>query len=364
MRIGEPSSLFRHTWTIARWVEGEPADHAPITRVDAADALARFLLALHQEAPADAPANLDRGVPLAGLHDGDGGRLDVIADHPGADRARTVWHTAVTAPTWQGPPLWSHGDLHPANVVVRDGTLAGVVDFGELCAGDPATDLSAAWILLPAGAADRFFDAYAQADEATIARARGWAVLRAVGLIAIGRNGRLGLPGGKPTWEPAGHATLDRVLAAPSGNSTAVRRTWHARLLVEFSHFVLFDFSGRASPGNLLRNTDSRWVGASGPGGAVFHATDSNLEADVVVELHDTDPGPADPGDYAYTGGFRTDSGNLLLAAVTGSPSDTTVDLPHPGDYRLRAHRLPEPVDTSFGDRARCEQWVVRVWPA
>ena len=56
--------------------------------------------------------------------------------------------------------------------------------------------------------------AYGQADEATITRARGWAVLRALGLIAIGQGGRLGLPGGKPTWEPAGYATLERVLAA------------------------------------------------------------------------------------------------------------------------------------------------------
>lgn len=99
-------------------------------------------------------------------------------------------------------------------MVVQDGTLAGVIDFGEMCAGDPATDLSAAWILLPAGTASRFFDTYEHADEATIARARGWAVLRALHLISIGRRGRLGLPGGKPTWEPAGRAALERALAA------------------------------------------------------------------------------------------------------------------------------------------------------
>nr|WP_042184678.1 aminoglycoside phosphotransferase family protein [Kibdelosporangium sp. MJ126-NF4]CEL15810.1 aminoglycoside phosphotransferase [Kibdelosporangium sp. MJ126-NF4] len=211
VRIGAPSSLFEHTWTIARWVEGDPADHAPITRVDAAEILAEFLVALHVPAPADAPANPDRGVPLAGLRAGTDRWFEVIADYPSADRAREVWEKALAAPVWHGAPLWLHGDLHPANVVVRDGTLAGVIDFGDMCAGDPATDLSAAWILLPAGAASRFFDAYGQADEATITRARGWAVLRALGLIWIGRNGRLGLPGGKPTWEPAGYATLDRV---------------------------------------------------------------------------------------------------------------------------------------------------------
>jgi len=212
VRVGRPSSRFPHTWTIARWVEGVPADHAPITRAGAAEVLAGFLRALHLPAPAGAPVSATRGMPLAELPKGGVG-FDVLAGLPYADAAREVLATAFAAPAWAGAPLWLHGDLHPANVVVRDGTLAGVIDFGDLCTGDPATDLSAAWLLLPAGAAGRFFDAYEQADEATISRARGWAVLRALGLIWIGRNGRLGRPGGKPTWEPAGHAALDRVLA-------------------------------------------------------------------------------------------------------------------------------------------------------
>lgn len=214
VRVGEPSPLFEHTWTITRWVEGEPGDCAPISCDGAAEALAGFLRALHQSAPADAPANPTRGVPLAGLRDGLTGALAAVADDVSADAAREVWEKAVSAPVWQGATTWLHGDLHPANVVVRDGTLAGVIDFGEMCAGDPATDLSAAWILLPAGTAGRFFDAYGAVDEATVARARGWAVLRALHLISIGRNGRLGLPGGKPTWEPAGRAALERAVAA------------------------------------------------------------------------------------------------------------------------------------------------------
>jgi len=210
MRIGEPSDLFDHTWTITRWVHGVPADHEPITSLDAAEVLAEFLAALHEPAPADAPISLDRGKPLSS--EGFDRWFQLIAEHPSAERAREVWEKAVAAPAWTGAPIWLHGDLHPANVVVRDGTLAGVIDFGDLCSGDPATDLSAAWLLLPAGAAGRFFDVYARADEATIARARGWAVLRALTLIFVGRNGRLGRPGGKPTWEPAGYATLERAL--------------------------------------------------------------------------------------------------------------------------------------------------------
>jgi aminoglycoside phosphotransferase (APT) family kinase protein len=213
VRVGEPSSLFEHTWTIMRWVEGEPADRAPITRVDAAEVLAEFLGALHQPAPPDAPVNPTRGVPLADLQEGAAGWFEHIADHPSVDKAWEIWEKAVAVPVWTGEPRWLHADLHPANVVVRDGQLAGVIDFGELCGGDPATDLAAAWILLPDGAATRFFDAYGQADDATVARARGLAVVKSLVLISIGRNGRLGRPGGKPTWEPAGYAALDRALA-------------------------------------------------------------------------------------------------------------------------------------------------------
>ncbi|MGI5421998.1 aminoglycoside phosphotransferase family protein [Actinomadura luteofluorescens] len=213
VRVGEPSALFEHTWTITRWVEGEPADQAPITCADAAETLAGFLKALHQQAPAQAPANPTRGVPLTRILDEFNGSLGVIAGEASADGARETWERAVAAPGWQGAPTWLHGDLHPANVIAQDGMLSGVIDFGLMCAGDPATDLSAAWLLLPAGMASRFFSAYEDVDEATITRARGWAVLRALHLIRIGRNGRLGLPGGKPTWEPAGRAALERAVA-------------------------------------------------------------------------------------------------------------------------------------------------------
>ncbi|WP_152628229.1 phosphotransferase, partial [Streptacidiphilus neutrinimicus] len=112
----------------------------------------------------------------------------------------------------RGPRVWVHGDLHPANVVVAEGTLTGVVDFGALFAGDPAWDLAAAWLLLPAGGASRFFDSYARADEAAIRRARGLAAMKSLFLMLMGQAGDRGLPGGKPNWGPAGRSALDRVL--------------------------------------------------------------------------------------------------------------------------------------------------------
>lgn len=218
-RLGEPSARFARPWIVTTWVPGEPADRAPVTRgAEAADALAAFLTALHHPAPEQAPAGrFGRGGPLADHAEGFANQLASATELrliPDPVAVRAVWEDAVAAPHWTGPALWLHGDLHPANVLTADGTICGVIDFGDLCAGDPACDLAAAWILLPDGAADRFHTAYQPApDAATLRRARGWAVLVALTGILIGDDGIHGRPGGKPTWGPPAHAALRRLIA-------------------------------------------------------------------------------------------------------------------------------------------------------
>ena len=224
-RLGEPSERFPRPWIVTTWVPGEPADRAPATRgAEAADALAGFLTALHQPAPAEAPAGRNcRGGPLADFAEDFTASLTTLTGRglipdPGAVRA--IWDDAVAAPAWEGPPLWLHGDLHPANLLTADGAFCGVIDFGDMCAGDPACDLAACWILLPDGFIDRFHEAYKLVlDAATLRRARGWAVLRALGGILVGDNGVHGRPGGKPTWGPPAHASLRRLIAAGQGGT-------------------------------------------------------------------------------------------------------------------------------------------------
>ncbi|MER6764997.1 MULTISPECIES: aminoglycoside phosphotransferase family protein [Amycolatopsis] len=212
VRFGEPSVRFPKYWTVMTWVPGEPLDHGTISRGHSADTLAEFLRALHVPAPAEAPVAADRGAHPRDCTAGFEKFLQaVVLDDLAAD-VRAVWDDAVEAGAWEGPPVWVHGDLHPANVVVSDGTLSGIVDFGDLFAGDPAWDLAAAWVLLPEGTASRFFDSYARADEPAIRRARGLAAMKSLFLILMGQNGDRGLPGGKPHWGPAGRAALDRVL--------------------------------------------------------------------------------------------------------------------------------------------------------
>ncbi|MFF1355154.1 aminoglycoside phosphotransferase family protein [Streptomyces sp. NPDC058297] len=218
-RLGEPSERFPRTWLVTTWVPGEPADRAPATRAaDAAVTLAGFLTALHRPAPDEAPTGRDRGGPLADHAESFAHGLAAAAERGlirDPDAVRAVWEDAAAAPEWAGPSLWLHGDLHPANILTTHGNFSGVIDFGDLFAGDPACDLAAAWILLPDGAADLFHETYRPSpDAATLRRARGWAVMRALGGIHVGDAGVHGRPGGKPTWGPPAHAALQRLTAS------------------------------------------------------------------------------------------------------------------------------------------------------
>jgi aminoglycoside phosphotransferase (APT) family kinase protein len=218
-RLGEPSERFPRPWIVTTWVAGVPADRAPATRAaDAADSLAAFLTALHRPAPDGAPVGRGRGGPLADRAEQFAEQLASATELglvPDPNAVRAVWEDAVTAPGWAGQALWIHGDLHPANILTMDGTFCGVIDFGDLCAGDPACDLAALWILLPDNSADRFHGAYQPTpDTAILRRARGWAVLRALSGILIGEAGVHGRPGGKPTWAPPAHTALRRLIAA------------------------------------------------------------------------------------------------------------------------------------------------------
>ncbi|WP_327289228.1 aminoglycoside phosphotransferase family protein [Streptomyces sp. NBC_01198] len=221
-RLGEPSERFPRPWIVTTWVPGEPADRVPVTRgAAAAGALGGFLAALHRPAPDDAPHARGRDGGLAEGAEGFARQLaeaterGLVAD---PDAVRAVWEDAVSAPAWTGPRLWLHADLHPANALTADGTFCGVIDFGDMCAGDPACDLAATWLLLPDGTDEAFHRAYGPAaDPATLRRARGWAVGKALSGMLIGDAGVHGRPGGKPSWGPPARAALGRLVAVGGG---------------------------------------------------------------------------------------------------------------------------------------------------
>lgn len=225
-RLGQPSARYPRPWIVTTWVPGTPADRAPVTcGGPAADALAAFLIALHRPAPAGAPEGQGRGGALSQDARGVARQFGVLTrlcaavaeaeaePTPDPDAVRAVWDDAVAAPGWDGPPLWLHGDLHPANVLTADGNVCGVVDFGDMFVGDPALDVAAGWILLPdLEAIERFRAAYPPAaDDATWRRARGWAVWRAFGSLLVATADH---SGGKPSWGPPALASLRRLTAS------------------------------------------------------------------------------------------------------------------------------------------------------
>lgn len=215
VRTGTPSATFPWPWSVVPWLDGRPADRAPVADTSAsARRLGAFLRALHRPAPPDAPRNAYRGVPVADRTATVDERLGALAAEVDGDALQVVWAAACAAPAWPGPPVWLHGDLHPANVLTVDGELAAVIDFGDVCAGDPATDLAAAWMHLDVARHVDLVDAYGGVDDALWARARGWAVFFGSVLLAIGLDD-------KPTYEPVGRRTLARVVAEPQAGPQA-----------------------------------------------------------------------------------------------------------------------------------------------
>jgi aminoglycoside phosphotransferase (APT) family kinase protein len=109
--------------------------------------------------------------------------------------------------------VWLHGDLHPANILVDDGRISGVIDFGDITAGDPASDLAVAWMLLPPGCHAGFWSAYqaagGRAGDALQARARGWALNFAIVFLAHSED--------NPVLRKVGRRTLRTVLEDQPG---------------------------------------------------------------------------------------------------------------------------------------------------
>lgn len=186
VRVGRPGHGFPWAWSVVPWVDGVPAAVQPVgDRTAWATDLADALAALHVPAPADAPTHPYRGVPLAQ-------RIDLMRsrttdDLPHADVLRAALDAGVAAPVWDRPPVWVHGDPHPGNLVADGPRLAALIDFGDLCAGDPASDLATAWLTFDAAGRAAFVARTQERrawDDATWTRARAWAASYVAVLLA------------------------------------------------------------------------------------------------------------------------------------------------------------------------------------
>lgn len=210
VRVGVPTDDYPYHWSVTRWVDGQALDDGVLDAADAARVVEvlQALQAVADPPIGSAPHNPYRGIPLVERRDGLHTRLDLLAAGSAPDdaeldparlRARFEAAAAVARST---SPRWIHGDLHPRNVVVRDGRLAGVVDWSDVTAADVATDLAFFWFGFDDPAARQFARGAWSADEWE--RGIGWAIVLGA-TMATAR--------GEPLMRRIGAACLRRVLA-------------------------------------------------------------------------------------------------------------------------------------------------------
>lgn len=185
-RIGLPTSYYPWHWSIIPWLLGQTADKIQLSSVHAHQ-LALFLKALHISAPDNAPKNPFRGVPLVQRATMLNERMQRLEAQTAmlTPTIRSLWQQAVEAPI-DLEPTWIHGDLHPRNILVDKDGITGVIDWGDLAVGDKATDLAAFWCFREPFLRQQALNTYGEVSEATLARAKGWAILFGIILLDSG----------------------------------------------------------------------------------------------------------------------------------------------------------------------------------
>lgn len=176
---GAPGDGYPHEWAVYDWLDGDDATSAPLDLPRAAVDLAELIVALRGVDPTGGPPTDGRAGPLRLRDEATRAGIAALGAAIDADAVTTAWEEALAAPVWDGAPVWLHCDLDARNVLVRDGQITGVIDWGSSCVGDPAADVKAAWAVLDAETRPIFRELL-EIDDATWARSRGCALSQAM----------------------------------------------------------------------------------------------------------------------------------------------------------------------------------------
>ena len=185
-RIGQPIANYPWRWSIVPWISGVTADREP-PNISQAKLLASFLRSLHLPAPSDAPFNPVRGVPLKERSDTIEERMQRLENKTDliTNKIKNIWNEALNTPI-DVEAKWLHGDFHPGNILVKDGAIVGIIDWGDITSGDVATDLASIWMLFKNRDVRQNAIARYSMSEQTLQRAKGWAIYFSVTLLDVG----------------------------------------------------------------------------------------------------------------------------------------------------------------------------------
>jgi aminoglycoside phosphotransferase (APT) family kinase protein len=202
---GAPNRRYPFRWAIYRWLAGETFAHDRVgNEFDAAADLARFVTKLRRIDPSGAPRSR-RDTPLRVFDRETRAAIESLRGTVDTDAATAAWETSLRASAWDGRPVWTHGDLLPPNLLVYDGRLSAVIDFGSVGVGDPAVDVIAAWSVFGADARVAFRSAL-DVDDAAWDRSRGFALHQALRIIPY-------YPETNPAFVAMATRTVEEVLA-------------------------------------------------------------------------------------------------------------------------------------------------------
>ena len=182
---GGPSSVFGHDWAIYSWIHGTDGFSQRPAQVLAALDMAQLITAMHRLPPDILPRSYrdnGRSRTLADRTDATLKALAEVADEVPEDAARALWERALAVPP-HDLPVFAHADMHPGNLVIRDGRIVGVIDFGMALAGDPALDLCPAWTVFETPAARARLRDELGVDDDTWLRGMGWTL--SIALVAL-----------------------------------------------------------------------------------------------------------------------------------------------------------------------------------
>lgn len=181
--LGKPGHGYPWSWSVYRWIEGEELNQNAITdTIGLAKSIAQFIDELHKVDPSDGPSpglhNYFRGATLSEYDSDTQTYAGILDKEICVDETLSIWSRAMET-RWKSNPVWVHGDLEASNILVSDGRLVAVIDFGNCAVGDPACDLVLAWTYFDDDSRESF-RSNLDIDNDTWDRARAWALWKAL----------------------------------------------------------------------------------------------------------------------------------------------------------------------------------------